>query len=63
MTDFNLSITTDNAAFDDDNLSIEIARIMREVATRIERGEYYGSVRDINGNRIGSFSADAPDTE
>lgn len=35
----------------------ELARILREVAQRIqEDGDSEGSLRDINGNRVGSFS-------
>jgi hypothetical protein len=38
--------------------SLELARILREVADQIEAGCDYGKsvpVRDINGNDIGSF--------
>jgi hypothetical protein len=55
---FRLQIACDNAAFED-NMGGELARILREVASRIERGEDCGSfvnVRDINGNVVGSFA-------
>ncbi len=54
---FNIAIEGDNAAFDDDARG-ETARILRDVAQRIESGEdanYYRTIRDINGNRIGAF--------
>lgn len=54
---FDLQIETYNAAFDD-TPQIEVARILREVADRIERGEdasYYRNVLDINGNIAARF--------
>jgi hypothetical protein len=55
---FKIEIATDNAAFDDDEGNAEIARILRELADRIERGDAVGDwwelpLRDVNGNRIG----------
>lgn len=47
-----------NAAFEDEP-STEIARILREVAKRIEDGDFPEGntpVRDINGNKCGFFS-------
>jgi hypothetical protein len=55
MASFTFTIVTDNAAFEDGNLGDEIARIMREVAERVERGDEHGICRDVNGNRVGSF--------
>lgn len=52
---FKLTIKTDNAAFADGNLENEIARILRKVAERIERGDTSGSTFDLNGNKVGSF--------
>lgn len=53
--------TTGNAAFEDAPAS-EIARILRELAKRMEDGDFPEGdtpVRDINGNRCGSvFLAD-----
>ena len=61
---FNLSINCDNAAFCDgaeptqETAAPEIARILRDVAGRIEQGELYNThknIRDINGNIVGTF--------
>lgn len=59
---FKLSFDTDNAAFDD-MPELEIARILRDIANRVESGEVSGyhkalNVRDINGNVIGTFKFD-----
>ncbi len=51
---FKLTIDTDNAAFEDDR-EIEIARILTHVAHRIKSGVRAEAVRDVNGNRVGSF--------
>lgn len=53
---FTLTIETDNAAFSDTLATDECARILREVADRMERGESRGRVRDHNGNTVGTFS-------
>ena len=52
---FSLKLKTDNAAFSDGNKSFEIARILRELADKIEDGQTEGNTRDINGNTTGSF--------
>lgn len=55
---FRLQIACDNAAFED-GMATELARILRDVARRIESGEDCGSfvsVRDVNGNVVGSFA-------
>lgn len=61
---FKLSINCSNAAFcDDENPTIqsaapEIARILRDVADRLEQGERYNThknIKDINGNIVGTF--------
>lgn len=46
-------IETENEAFEGN--SNELARLLRELAERIERGEMEGTIRDINGNKVGSF--------
>ncbi len=58
MSDIKITLTTDNAAFDGDCAG-EVARILRELAERIESqglmgGEEHG-LRDINGNTVGRF--------
>lgn len=50
---FTVKFETDNAAFEDENMRYETARILREIAERIETGMQYGPVRDANGNTIG----------
>lgn len=55
---FKLTIKTANAAFGEeagDQPYAEIARILREVATVVERGTRGAPIHDINGNRVGSF--------
>ena len=51
-----IKIKTDNAAFEGENLGIEVARILRAVAIRFEisPSAASGSIRDINGNTVGS---------
>jgi hypothetical protein len=55
---FKLQIETGNAAFADDT-GAELARILRELARRIEIGMHTSggaTVRDANGNKVGSWS-------
>jgi predicted transcriptional regulator len=56
MAKFKLEFTCDTAAFDDDP-GIEIARILREVATWIDQRGIADAaiVRDINGNTVGKI--------
>lgn len=51
-----INFDTGNAAFDGGNGPGEAARILRNVAYRIEQGETDGVMRDINGNRVGDWS-------
>lgn len=58
---FTLSFETTNAAFTDDPVG-ETARILREIADKIEgqHGRFYSApVRDMNGNSIGRIEFDA----
>jgi hypothetical protein len=50
--DFVVRINTDNAAFEGGNRRPEIARILREIAVRVEQtaGGLNGKALDINGN-------------
>ena len=57
----NITITTDNAAFDGDNKGVELARILHEIAekaalTAIGNGVTSGTCWDINGNKVGYWS-------
>lgn len=53
---FTLRIETDNAAFDsEDGWSTEVARILRDLASRLDIGAFPNSVlRDVNGNNVGA---------
>ena len=61
---FKLQFSTDNAAFADspEALAYEVARILRELADKIEAEPQYwaeggsGIVRDVNGNNVGAWS-------
>jgi hypothetical protein len=54
--DVRITIDTGNAAFDDGNREYEVARILREAADRIENGAEDFTLRDINGNKVGSVT-------
>lgn len=52
---FTVKIDTDNAAFGD-AWQLETARILRDIADRLEAGEqftHYQTLRDVNGNEVG----------
>jgi hypothetical protein len=55
---FKLKIATDNAAFAEDGNDgkNELARILREIAEKLESGYDCGSARDGNGNKVGEWS-------
>lgn len=57
MSVFTLEIKTDSAAFQDDDGwgFYEVARLLREVADRVEGGWSTGGVLDLNGNTVGAF--------
>lgn len=56
---FKLEIATDNAAFEDAPAR-ELARMLRDVAKRIENGHLSavagGNILDVNGNTCGYFT-------
>ena len=52
-----VSFSTGNAAFAGQGKELAIVATLRAVANKIEAGEQSGNVRDVNGNRIGSFRA------
>jgi hypothetical protein len=53
---FEVQIATDNAAFEE-GCGYEVARILRELADRVEESELRNGdllrLRDVNGNRVG----------
>ena len=57
-----LEIDTDNNAFAEDCQG-EVVRLLRKVASRIERGELACAIRDINGNVCGMFTLALPEEE
>lgn len=53
---FKMEFRTNNAAFEERGGALEVARILRDTAIAIEHGgQHVGTVRDINGNRVGEF--------
>ena len=55
MMRFTVTIECDNAAFEDD-LTCEVARLLRAVARRVEKdGENAGGLADSNGNPCGNY--------
>jgi hypothetical protein len=52
---FNLTITTGNAAFDDEGGREEVARLLQAAAESLLAGNDSGGCRDINGNRVGGW--------
>jgi len=63
---FKLKIKTDNAAFDDGNRATEVARILRELAGRLESSNSIDGhivLRDVNGNIVGAADGEEPDDD
>ncbi len=62
MAQFKLTVDMDNAAFADQHDGIELSRILRGVAQRIEDDGIpwmYQNIRDINGNIVGKYAQKA----
>lgn len=59
MTTFRCDITMDNAAFED---GVELPELLRKVAGDVEFGNQDGSIRDSNGNRVGTWQIDEDET-
>jgi hypothetical protein len=64
---FKLYVEMDNAAFGEDSgdRGVELARVLRTAAERIERcgvsqGDE-GNLRDVNGNRVGGWRVQKTD--
>lgn len=53
---FRLRIETSNAAFADGDASAELARILRDIADKLEAGSTRGRAIDYNGNAVGDWS-------
>lgn len=61
MSRVTITIETDNAAFED--MEFEVGRILRDLARKFEEanitdGNYPTSVKDINGNKVGSIKVE-----
>ena len=54
---FELSISCDNAAFEDDP-NTEVARILEDAARRLRAGRDSLKLMDINGNHVGDAKYD-----
>lgn len=56
---FQIDFDLGNEAFDSpDKRRAEVARLVREIAGKVENGSAGGFVFDVNGNRIGTFDLD-----
>lgn len=60
---FECTLESDNDAFADGNAADECARIVKEIAARIELGSTHGIARDSNGNRVGTWSLEIDEPE
>jgi len=61
-----ITIDMENAAFEDGNGSGELARILRELARRIDEESIVeerrtAKLRDVNGNTVGEFRVETDD--
>jgi hypothetical protein len=56
---FKLEIDCSNAAFAD-SMHHEVARILREIAAKVEGGPPSGKCRDVNGNTVGEYGFHNP---
>lgn len=52
---FKLEMDMGNAAFDPACPEWEVARILKDIARRVEFGATEGKLRDSNGNTVGTF--------
>jgi len=53
MQKITITIETENAAFDPDP-EVEVARILKDLATKLDRSELPDELRDYNGNKVGT---------
>lgn len=60
---FALKFEMDNDAFSDGAEANEAARILRDIADKIERGRTGGTAADINGNTVGKWEIDGERAE
>ena len=58
MAHFEMKISCNNAAFEDAGTAQETARILREIADKLEAGQATGlfqNAKDFNGNIVGTY--------
>lgn len=58
---FVLQFETNNAAFEGEMLAAECARILRNLAQKVQAGQDSGSVVDVNGNKCGTWHLEQPE--
>ena len=51
-----IKIDTGNAVFEGDNKEFELARILRQIADKLEQGRQVKRIFDINGNAVGYYT-------
>ena len=51
---FTIKINTDNAAFEDEGVYEELARILEKVAKQLRDHNLKTTLLDINGNKVGT---------
>jgi len=54
-----IQLESENDAFADGNTVREVVRILGAVIIKIEAGHFDGPLRDINGNKVGSYFLDS----
>lgn len=54
MTNLTIKINIENSAFQESNGNYEVARILRRLADNIEGFTIPSTLRDINGNKVGT---------
>lgn len=52
---FEVKIRTGNSAFKGPEGKYELARILREIAEKLETGKTGDHVMDVNGNKVGGW--------
>lgn len=62
-TEVTVRFTTENATFHDGDGPAEAAKLLRIIAGKVSSGQDSGSVFDSNGNRIGEWSAEFPESD
>lgn len=61
MAQLSITIDLDNDAFEPDNASDEVARVLATIASRFDEARASGkwlNAHDINGNPVGKFKVD-----